>query len=303
LERIVSGNPAVEPIGSGPEIFPPVELQQIPPRERVQDQLHKILASRTFARSKELCRFLQFAVEQKLRNRSVRLKEYLIGVTVFERGESFNPGTDPIVRVQARRLRSKLTLYYETEGCADSVLVELPCGGYVPVFRLRPVLSTAPIPLRAAMETARIDARRSLVVLPFVNMGPEENERLSDGLTEELIYGLSGNSDLRVVARTSAFHFKGKTDDIRSIGERLGVDALVEGSVRSDGNRFRIAAGLIDVRDGGLLWSGVYEQTADDMFAIQKDISERIAKSVAAHLMRPSAAPQPPAPAILAPSA
>lgn len=297
----MTGNTAVEPIGSGLETFPPAELPQIPPRERVQDQLHKILASRTFARSKELCRFLQFAVEQKLRNRSVRLKEYLIGVTVFERGESFNPGTDPIVRVQARRLRSKLNLYYETEGCADSVLVELPCGGYVPVFRIRPVLSAAPIPLRAAIETPRVDARRSLVVLPFVNMGSEENERLSDGLTEELIYVLSGNTDLRVVARTSAFHFKGKTDDIRSIGERLGVDALVEGSVRSDGNRFRIAAGLIDVRDGGLLWSGVYEQTADEMFAIQKDISERIAKSVEAHLMSPSSA-QPSAPATFVPT-
>lgn len=294
----MTGNTAVEPIGSSLETLPPAELQQIPPRERVQDQLHKILASRTFARSKELCRFLQFAVEQKLRNRSVRLKEYLIGVTVFERGESFNPGTDPIVRVQARRLRSKLNLYYETEGCADSVLVELPCGGYVPVFRLR---SAASFPPRATIEAPRTDARRSLVVLPFVNMGTEENERLSDGLTEELIYALSGNADLRVVARTSAFHFKGKTDDIRSIGERLGVDALVEGSVRSDGNRFRISAGLIDVRDGGLLWSGVYEQTADEIFAIQKDISERIAKSIETHLM-PVLAAQPPATATFGPT-
>lgn len=294
----MTGNTAVEPIGPSLEALPPAELQQIPPRERVQDQLHKILASRTFARSKELCRFLQFAVEQKLRNRAVRLKEYLIGVTVFERGESFNPGTDPIVRVQARRLRSKLTLYYETEGCADSVLVELPCGGYVPEFRLR---SAASFVTRATIETTRTDARRSLVVLPFVNMGTEENERVSDGLTEELIYVLSGNTDLRVVARTSAFHFKGKTDDIRSIGERLGVDALVEGSVRSDGNRFRISAGLIDVRDGGLLWSGVYEQTADEIFTLQKDISERIAKSIEAHLM-PVLAAQPPATAAFVPT-
>jgi len=108
--------------------------------------VNRILKSRIFYRSKELCRFLQFAVEQKLRNRSVRLKEYLIGVMVFDRGEAFNPGTDPIVRVQARRLRSKLALYYETEGRADSVLIELPCGGYVPVFHLRPINS---------METAR----------------------------------------------------------------------------------------------------------------------------------------------------
>src|SRR6202171_2873545 len=98
---------------------------QTPTAEAIRAQLEKILASDALVRSKGLCRFLQFAVEQKLRNRSVRLKEYLIGVAVFERGEAFNPGTDPIVRVQARRLRSKLNLSYETEGCADFVLVEL----------------------------------------------------------------------------------------------------------------------------------------------------------------------------------
>src|SRR5579864_9068400 len=93
--------------------------------ELVQQQLQRILRSPIFSRSKELCRFLRFAVDQKLRNRSVRLKEYMIGVTVFQRGETFNPGTDPIVRVQARRLRSKLTLYYETEGRED--VVSLNC--------------------------------------------------------------------------------------------------------------------------------------------------------------------------------
>jgi len=257
---------------------------QTPSADSVHQQLHRILKSRIFTRSKELCRFLQFAVEQKLRNRSVRLKEYLIGVTVFERGETFNPGTDPIVRVQARRLRSKLSLYYETDGRADTVRIELPCGGYVPVFHFR----TAAEHMRSLrpLDDAPAETRRSLVVLPFVNIGPDANERFSDGLTEELIHVLSKATDLRVLARTSSFHFKGKTDDIRSIGVRLGVDALVEGSVRSDGNRLRVSAGLIDVADGGLLWSGVYEQTAAEMFAVQEDISEQIAKKIAAHLTR-----------------
>jgi len=257
-----------------------------PAPESVHQQLHRILKSRIFSRSKELCRFLQFAVEQKLRNRSVRLKEYLIGVTVFDRGETFNPGTDPIVRVQARRLRSKLSLYYETEGRADSVVIELPCGGYVPVFRFRTAgasqPSHAPVPFNAACA----DSRRSVVVLPFINIGPGENERFSDGLTEELTHVLSRDSGLRVMSRTSAFHFKGKTDDIRSIGERLGVDALVEGSVRSDGNRLRVSAGLIDVADGGLLWSEVYERTTDEVFAVQENISEEIAKRIAERLKK-----------------
>lgn len=259
-------------------------LPAIPTADAVHHQLHRVVKSRIFARSKELCRFLQFAVEQKLRNRSVRLKEYLIGVTVFDRGETFNPGTDPIVRVQARRLRSKLSLYYETEGRTDSVLIELPCGGYVPVFRFR--TASPPQATRTAVPVNGVptETRRSVVVLPFMNIGPGENERFSDGLTEELTHVLSRETGLRVMSRTSAFCFKGRTDDIRSIGERLGVDALVEGSVRSEGNRLRVSAGLIDVADGGLLWSEVYERSTDEVFAVQENISEQIAKRIAAHL-------------------
>jgi adenylate cyclase len=254
-----------------------------PTADAVHQQLHRLVKSRIFARSKELCRFLQFAVEQKLRNRSVRLKEYLIGVTVFDRGETFNPGTDPIVRVQARRLRSKLSLYYDTEGRGDAVLIELPCGGYVPVFRLH---TSTPQMVRAALPTngALAETRRSVVVLPFMNIGPQENERFSDGLTEELTHVLSREAGLRVMSRTSAFCFKGRTDDIRSIGERLGVDAVVEGSVRSEGNRLRVSAGLIDVADGGLLWSEVYERSTDQVFAVQENISEQIAKRIVAQL-------------------
>jgi len=109
----------------------------VPSAESVQEQLNRIVSSRSFTRSKDLCRFLRFVVEQTLRNRTVRLKEYLIGVTVFRRGENFNPGTDPIVRVQARRLRSKLDLYYETEGWKDTLRIDLPSGRYVPLFRYR----------------------------------------------------------------------------------------------------------------------------------------------------------------------
>jgi adenylate cyclase len=284
VDTIVIGNTASEvPIFSQEACVLAAPQPQTPPADSIHQQLKRILKSPIFSRSKELCRFLQFAVEQKLRNRSVRLKEYLIGVTVFERGETFNPGTDPIVRVQARRLRSKLSLYYETEGSGDTILIELPCGGYVPVFHFRTATDHARGPHLAGEGFA--EARRSVVVLPFVNMGPAENERFSDGLTEELIHVLSKSADLRVVARTSSFHFKGKTDDIRAIGVRLGVDALVEGSVRSDGNRLRVSAGLIDVADGGLLWSGVYEQPAAEMFAVQENISEQIAKKIEAHLV------------------
>jgi adenylate cyclase len=253
---------------------------QTPSAEAVRAQVERIIASDGFVRSKGLCRFLQFTVEQKLRNRSVRLKEYLIGVAVFDRGEAFNPGADPIVRVQARRLRAKLNLFYKTEGHAEPVQIDLPCGGYVPVFQLR-TGSTAEF--RGAVA-AGMASRPSVVVLPFVNIGPHENERFSDGLTDELIHVLSQATDIRVVARTSAFQFKGKTHDIRAIGDQLGVDAVIEGTVRSDGDSLRVSAGLIDVADGGLLWSGVYQRNANEMFAVQRDLSEQIARKIEAHL-------------------
>lgn len=269
-------------------------LGQTPPAEAVRTQLERILAGDAFVRSKGLCRFLRFAVEQKLRNRSVRLKEYLIGVAVFDRGEAFNPGADPIVRVQARRLRAKLKLFYEKEGQADPVQIDLPSGAYVPVFHLRTAAAAESLSAASVGRKATGTATRpSIVVLPFVNIGPHENERFSDGLTEELIHVLSQTRAMRVVSRTSAFQFKGKTHDIRTIGGQLGVDAVVEGSVRSDGDRLRVSAGLIDVADGGLLWSGVYQQTANGMFAVQRDLSERIARKIEAHLRIASKPPGP----------
>ena len=126
-------HPGVSRSGSPATLTTPA----VPPQESIEDQLRRLLASRILARSRELCRFLRFVVEQTLRNRGVRLKEYLIGIAVFERGDSFNPATDPIVRVQARRLRAKLAQYYETEGRGDTVRIELPSGRYVPQFSYR----------------------------------------------------------------------------------------------------------------------------------------------------------------------
>lgn len=102
--------------------------------EAVRDQLRRILISRTFARSPRISRFLSFAVDQTLRGEPETLKEYILGIEVFGRQESFDPRIDSIVRVEARRLRYKLQKYYETEGLADRVFVSFRKGCYVPQF-------------------------------------------------------------------------------------------------------------------------------------------------------------------------
>ncbi len=118
---------------------------------------------------------------------------------------------------------------------------------------------------------------RSLVVLPFANLSEEpDTEFLSDGLTEELIHTLSTLARLRVVGRTSAFAFKRTTEDVRAIGKRLGVELVLEGSVRRAGQRLRITTQLSDVKDGLQLWSERFERPVGDAFAIQDEIAGAI---------------------------
>ncbi len=118
----------------------------------------------------------------------------------------------------------------------------------------------------------------SIAVLPFVNLSSDgENEYFSDGLTEELINALSQLEDLRVVSRTSVFEFKGKALNIRTVGERLGVSTVLEGSVRKSGDRVRISVQLVKVSDGCQLWATRFDRKMTDIFEIQDEIAHTIA--------------------------
>jgi TolB-like protein/Tfp pilus assembly protein PilF len=122
---------------------------------------------------------------------------------------------------------------------------------------------------------------RTIAVLPFVNMSDDpDNEYFSDGLSEELLNVLATIPELRVIARTSSFAFKGKDADIRSIGEQLNVANVLEGSVRKAGNQVRITAQLIATGSGYHLWSQSYDRTLDDVFAIQGEIAGEVADAL-----------------------
>ena len=117
----------------------------------------------------------------------------------------------------------------------------------------------------------------SIAVLPFANMtGDAKNDVFSDGLTEEVIDSLTRVKDLRVAARTSAFAFKGKQVDIREVGQKLGVETVLEGSVRRMNDRLRITAQLNRVKDGYHLWSQTYDREVNDIFGIQEDVARAI---------------------------
>lgn len=129
-----------------------------------------------------------------------------------------------------------------------------------------------------ATGTPRKEAAAQLIaVLPFVNLnGDKEHDVFSDGLTEELINALAQVEGLRVVARTSAFHFKGRTDDVRAIGSRLGVQTILEGTVRQADDRLRITAQLINAADGCHLWSRQYSRRMHDVLELQEEIARAV---------------------------
>jgi adenylate cyclase len=129
--------------------------------------------------------------------------------------------------------------------------------------------------------TAQQKPQPSIAILSFADMSPEKDqEYFCDGIAEEIINNLTQVTGLRVAARTSCFAFKGKNEDVRSIGRKLGVATVLEGSVRKSGDQLRIAAQLINVEDGCHLWSERYERQMQEVFAIQDEISRSIAATL-----------------------
>jgi TolB-like protein len=169
--------------------------------------------------------------------------------------------------------------------------VAILAGGYFAVERF--VLSKrAPEPEPTSASTVQPIAlkpstipEKSIAVLPFVDMSEKKDqEYFSDGLSEELIDHLARSPDLKVIARTSSFQFKGKNEDVRTIAGKLGVANLLEGSVRTSGHAVRITAQLIRASDGTHLWSQSYDRQMSDIFTVQDEIAGTVVEALQATL-------------------
>ena len=299
-------------------------------QDSIRAALGKILASPGFVNADRLSRFLRYTVEETLNGQTDKLKESLLGIDVFGRKPTYDPRVDAVVRTEAVKLRARLRDYYESDGREDEIIIDLPKGGYVPAFRQRdkPVNGA---PAEAADQPSRADWKpllagtmivailgvsiyftsrnrtraadasalelSSIAVLPFADLSAaKDQEYFCDGMTEEIIDALSKIGGFRVVARTSSFAFKGKQQDIRKIGKELNVAAVLEGSVRKDGNRLRVTAQLNSVADGYHLWSETYERELKDVFAVQDEISRAIVNTLqvklATRIRQPNALPE-----------
>lgn len=223
------------------------QVQPGPDAKAVREQLNRLKDSPIFVGSDRLVDFLQFIVEAALDNKSASLKEATIGNAVYSRNPPYDPRIDSTVRVEARRLRRKLEEYYLGVGKSDPIRIGLPIGGYVPRF------SFSTMPIDSSVNDApekRIfgpGAGASVAVLPFRALSSShDEERFADGLTEELIYGLAELPGLRVASRSITFQYKNSPSNIADLAAELGVNAIVQGTVRYDADRIRVTIEVCD---------------------------------------------------------
>jgi len=246
------------------------------PDPKLAEQLGRILASKAFRQSDRLKRFLTFIVEETVAGRGERLKEFVVGIEVFGKPEAFDPRNDPIVRVQARRLRSQLARYYREEGQDDSLVIELPKGGYAPIIR---PLKTTP-PKRPAVPT--LVSRNTVLVLPFADHSAAGDQRyFCEGIREEIVHVLAGLGSIRLVAWDATGDPRSE-DDMRQAANRLNAAMIVVGSVRTSGGEARITTNLVDTASGCYLWSGSIDRKMENIFAIQEEVARAVADQLAA---------------------
>jgi adenylate cyclase len=253
------------------------------PATAVCGQLALIVNSPEFISSPRLCRFLTHIVNRTRQGDLDNLKEFSIAMEVFDRTSEYDPNIDAIVRVEARRLRAKLKAYYERgAGGSDPVLIALRPGSYVPIFRW---LDTQPRNEPHEIGGAIQPSAASIAVLPFVNGSPDpEQEYFCDGISEEIISSLTHVAGLKVIARMSAFQFKGMSVDIRDVGRRLDADIVIEGSVRKMGDQLRITAQASNTESGHHLWSETFARDLKDVFAIQEEIAQSVVGLLRLHM-------------------
>ncbi len=255
--------------------------------------LDRVLASQTFRRSSRHRHFLDHIVQATLDGEQDRLKEVIIGIEVFGRPiERYDPRRDPIVRVEAGRIREKLARFYQDEGDDEVFELSIPVGSYLP--RL----------IRRRLPTTPRGEQIPLAVLPFTNLtGHADDVGFAIGLTDQLIDALGRTRNLRVVARFSAFKARERESDLKAIGRLLDVSHVVEGSVQRSGARVRCIVHLSQAKTGLHVWSHRFEHDAGrdaDAFAFQDEIADAVLAAVVDALLSggrrrdtPAAAPRP----------
>lgn len=272
----------------------------------VRTALGRVLAADGFRNADRLTRFLRLTVEKALAGEAAELKEYRIGVDVYDRGADFDPRVDPIVRVEARRLRTKLSEYYEGPGSDDPVRILLPKGGYAPVFeqvgaaearvthgvsRRWIWLSVVAVGIAATVITFGSKASSDAVTMVVVPGAQPTDMEFADGLAEAVSAELSRSPAVRVVGWPVLVEYRQRqggslTATMAQIAKDLRADAVLFVSVRRSGQRLRITVHLMNPEQGKKRWAGDYERGVEEGFAVQKELARAISDEVLNGLAR-----------------
>ncbi|MCG6928706.1 MAG: hypothetical protein LJF30_25805 [Acidobacteria bacterium] len=253
-----------------------------PSPEEIRSQLERILGHRDFEASVRLRDLLRYVVEETLAGRGHRLKGYTIATEVFGRGKDFDANLDPIVRIQAGRLRRALERYYLVGGGDDPVLISVPKGGYVASFARND--RSAPTPAPSVFETVpTLPLGVSVAVMPLKQIPPSaESRSFGEGLTEDLCHELDRYQDLVVIPfRGTALPADGGKDGEPS--RMLGARFLLEGSVRRSGGEVKVSVRLIDGAEGHRqVWAQGYRRplSPSSLIGIQEEVARSVATAV-----------------------
>ncbi len=232
------------------------------PAAEIRSQLDLILRSRAFIQSHRIRRFLQFVVEESLLGQPHRLKEYLIGLEVFDRREAFDPRVDSIVRVEARRLRYKLDEYYRSEGREDGIRIVLRKGSYVPIFEYRSAGNGVnPASSRRSMEIALFSLINAASEAGAAEAAEEIQRRLAHVLIKEGCF--------QVTVKPQSQPLGSEASDIAAGGTSVcTADYVVEGSMEFREDGFRLLLQLQQSVDGSYIWSEIAEGRLQDLSSI-----------------------------------
>jgi TolB-like protein len=286
-----------------------------PTAAEIREQLDRIAASRVFANADRMTTFLRFVVERALSGEGDQLKEYVVGVAVFGRNEEYDPRLDSIVRVEARRLRTKLDEYYAADGRDDAVIIRIPRGSYVPSFEgrarpepapplpaqdapegrqhaWRPGLTALALVVLAAVPLAVLAWRAgfgavgsatpivTIGVLPFAEYsGDDADERLAAQLTDGVTSTLARNRALGVASHTSVQPFAGVRPPLTEIAQTLNVELILEGTVTRDGDRLTIEGRLVDVAKNRKIWVEAFAGTTGDIRALEQQVATAVGRA------------------------
>jgi adenylate cyclase len=283
------------------------------PEQDVRAELDRILATKGFAGAGRLSKLLRYVVEKTLAGETDQLKEYAVGIEVFERDEKYDPRLDSIVRVEAGRLRSRLDEYYNN-GAASPIRISLPKGGYAAQFSLRDpqpaiVQAAAPtssnrrrslvtVPFAAVLIIAvaamvfwlasrdrdpRPDLRPTAAVLPFeANMIGGDNSNYSALMTEAVTSELARLGTISVASYTSAMQFEGQRRPMSEIFAALKSRYVIEASIDDDSNEILMVVRIVNAETDRKMWVSDYRGARDDV----RGIGQRIAFDVSAAVLQ-----------------